>query len=171
MKILVAQFYTQNIPYGQYSKKINQKYCEEKGYQYYCEKDNDKIIKALNGRSPTWYKPTLVNELLNTFNPDYILFLDIDAVVSDFNQNIEDFIDNKYDLIFTKDFSHHSAVNAGIFIIKNNKWSKNFLKTWENSADIYTPEHSRDLIINKENEGVVGYFNNALWHDQTFITI
>jgi hypothetical protein len=171
MKIVLAQFYTSNVAYGQYAEAINKKYCEEKGYTYFCEKDNYKIQAALEKRAPTWYKPKLIEDVIEQHNPDYILFLDIDAIISDFNQNIEDFIDENYNIIFAEDVGHHSVMNAGVFLLKNNEWSKNFLKTWWKSADIFTPEDSRDLTILEQNFGKVGYFKQALWHDQTCLTI
>jgi hypothetical protein len=170
MKIVIAQFYTSNVAYGQYAEAINQKYCEEKGYTYFCEKDDNKIQKALIDRAYTWYKPLLIEDVIEQHNPEYILFLDIDAVISDFNQNIEDFIDSNYSMIFTQDVGHHSAMNAGVFILKNNDWSRKFLKTWYESADIFMPEDSRDLPIMEQNLGKVGYFKRALWHDQTCLT-
>jgi hypothetical protein len=170
-KIIIAQFYTSNVPYGLYSEAINKKYCDEKGYIYFCEKDTSKILTTLKDRAATWYKPKLIEEILATYNPEYVLFLDADAIISDFNQNVEDFIDEKYDITFTEDVGHHSAMNAGVFILKNNEWSKNFLKIWWESADIFTPEDSRDLFILEQNAKQVGYFKNALWHDQTCLTI
>jgi len=170
-KILVIQFYTDNVPYGSYSEAINKKYCEEKGYSYFCEKDTAKIRAALEDRAPTWYKPKLTEEALNIYNPEYILFLDADAVVSDFNQNIEDFIDENYDMVFTEDVGHHSAMNAGVFILKNSEWSRSFLKTWWEAANVFLPEDSRDLPILGQSFGQVGYFKNALWHDQTCLTM
>jgi hypothetical protein len=169
-KIVIAQFYTSNVSYGQYAEAVNKKYCDEKGYTYFCEKDNNKIQKALIDRAYTWYKPLLIEEIIETLNPEYVLFLDIDAVVSDFNQNIEDFIDSNYSMIFTQDVGHHSAMNAGVFILKNNDWSKKFLRTWYESADTFTPEDSRDLPIMEQNFRKVGYFKQALWHDQTCLT-
>ena len=169
-KIVVAQFYTSNVSYGQYAEAINKKYCDEKGYTYFCEKDTNKIQQALIGRAYTWYKPLLIEEIIETLNPEYILFLDIDAVVSDFNQNIEDFIDSNYSMVFTQDVGHHSAMNAGVFILENNDWSRKFLRTWYESADIFMPEDSRDLPIMEQNFGKVGYFKQALWHDQTCLT-
>jgi hypothetical protein len=171
MKIVIAQFYTSNVSYGQYAEAINQKYCEEKGYTYFCEKDDNKIQKALIDRAYTWYKPLLIEDVIEQHNPEYILFLDIDAVISDFNQNIEDFIDSNYSMIFTQDVGHHSAMNAGVFILKNNDWSRKFLKTWYESANTFIPEDSRDLPIMEQNLGKVGYFKRALWHDQTCLTI
>jgi len=171
MNIVVAQFYTSNVPYGPYAEAINKKYCEEKGYTYFCEKDNGKINSSLNGRAYTWYKPKLVEDVIDQLNPDYILFLDIDAIVSDFNQNIEDFIDDNYNIVFAEDVGHHSVMNAGVFLLKNTEWSRNFLKTWWESAENYKGKDARDLPIMEENLEKIGYFKQALWHDQTCLTI
>lgn len=171
MKISVCQFYTENISYGRFAEAINKKYCEEKGYDYFCEKDTTKIRGALEGRAPTWYKPKLVAEVIDNYNPDYVLFLDIDAIISDPNQKIEDFIDDAYNLIFAEDVGHHSVANAGVFILKNTEWSRRFLQEWWDSADNYAGKDSRDLEIQEQNLEKLGYFKNALWHDQTCFTI
>ena len=171
MNIVVAQFYTSNVSYGPYAEAINKKYCDEKGYTYFCEKDNDKINSSLDTRAPTWYKPKLAEDVIAQLNPDYILFLDIDAIISDFNQNIEDFIDSNYNMIFAEDVGHHSIMNAGVFLLKNNEWSRNFLKTWWDSAENYKGKDARDLSIMEENLEKVGYFKQALWHDQTCLTM
>ena len=171
MKIVIAQFYTENVTYGEYAEAINKKYCQEKGYEYYCEKDTEKIRSVLGDRAPTWYKPTLVAEVLSNYNPDYVLFMDIDAIISDPNQKIEDFIDENYDLILTEDVGHHSVANAGVFILKNTEWSKEFLKTWNDSSEKYAGKDARDLSIMEQNLELKGYFKNALWHDQTCLTI
>ena len=171
MNIVVAQFYTSNVSYGPYAEAINKKYCDEKGYTYFCEKDNNKINSSLDTRAPTWYKPKLVEDVIAQFNPDYILFLDIDAIISDFNQNIEDFIDSNYNMVFAEDVGHHSVMNAGVFLLKNNEWSRNFLKIWWDSAENYKGKDARDLSIMEENLEKVGYFKQALWHDQTCLTM
>jgi hypothetical protein len=75
MNILVVQFYTKNVKYAEFSTKINSLYCEKHGYSYYVETDTDKILTELNGRSPTWYKPKLILDVLDKFSPDYVLFL------------------------------------------------------------------------------------------------
>ena len=169
-KIVIAQFYTENLKYGKYAEEINRKYCEEKGYTYIVEKNTEKIISEIEGRAFTWYKPKFILEVLEQLNPEYVLFLDIDAIVSDTNQQIEDFIDETYNIIFAQD-NGPSAMNAGVFLLKNTEWSKNFLKRWWESGDIFTPENSRNLPILEENFGKKGYFKHALWHDQTCLTI
>jgi hypothetical protein len=171
MKIVVFQFYTSNVAYGHYSETINEKYCNEKGYTYICEKDSSKINTIVEGRSLHWGKVKLVQEVLNTSDFDYVLFLDADAIVSDFNQRIEDFIDGRYDMVFAEDIGHHSSMNTGVFLSKNSEWTKNFFNTWWESGEIFKGKDSQDLFIMEENLEKVGYFKHALWHEQTCITL
>jgi hypothetical protein len=172
MRIVVLQFYTANISYGPYSEEINKKYCEEKGYTYICEKDDSKIRLISEGRSLHWCKIKIVKEVLDTNNFDYILFLDADAVISDFNQNIEDFIDGGYNMIFGEDVGFHSSMNTGVFLVKNSEWSKNFLNTWWESGGTYMGKDAQDILpIMEENLEKVGYFKEALWHEQSCITL
>ena len=169
MNIKVVQFYTKNVAYGKYAEEINKQYCEETGYDYHCEKDTEKILSALESRAATWYKPKLILEALNS-TVDYVLFLDIDAVVSDTNQRIEDFIDEAYDLILAEDVGHHSVANAGVILVKNTEWSRDFLNKWWDSAETYKGRDAKYLEITEDNLEKVGYFKNALWHDQTCFT-
>lgn len=168
--IVIAQFYTSNVRYGEYSEKINEEYCNEKGYSYFCEKDDSKIHAGLEGRAPTWYKPKLIREVLDTLNPEYVLFLDIDAIVSDPRQLVEDFINPDYDLTLAEDVGHHSVGNAGVLLFKNSDWTRDFLNAWWDSADTLTGADARSLEISEDNLNKVGYFKNALWHDQTCLT-
>ena len=172
MNIAVLQFYTSNINYGVYSEMINQKYCEDKGYTYVCEKNTERITSICDKRSFHWGKVKLVQELLDTDKFDYVLFLDADAIISDFNQNIEDFIDSDHDMVFAEDVGYHSSMNTGVFLVKNSEWSKNFLKTWWESGEIYKGKDAPfGLEIMEENLEKVGYFKWALWHEQTCITL
>ena len=172
MRIAVLQFYTANISYGPYSEEINKKYCEEKGYTYICDKDDAKIRSISENRSLHWCKIKIVKEVLDTNNFDYILFLDADAVISDFNQNIEDFIDGSYNMIFGEDVGSHSSMNTGVFLVKNSEWSKNFLNTWWESGGTYMGKDAQDILpIMEQNLEKVGYFKEALWHEQSCITL
>ena len=175
MNIGLVQFYDNQINYGVYSEKINSKYCELNNYTYFCETDNGKIKTALEDRSPTWYKPKLI---LDSFSKhpelDYIIFLDADAIISDFNQKIEDFIDPNYDFVFAEDIGHHSAMNAGVFLVKNTSWSKSFLQQWWDSADEFKGKDAQSLNIQTllpQHEELKGTFKTVLWHDQTCLTL
>jgi hypothetical protein len=155
-KIVIAQFFTTNLSYGKFTKEINKKYCDEKGYIYHLESDNNKIKTALEGRSPTWYKPKFINEVFELYNPDYILFLDADAIVCDFSYKVEDFIDSDYNIICTEDYGP-SKLNAGVFIMKNSDWTKRVMNKWW--------ETGNNLVGGPNNE--MGFYKTGLWHDQT----
>lgn len=170
-KICVVQFYTDNVPYGSLSEEINKAYCQTHGYSYYVQKDTQIITSALSGRSPTWYKPKLILEVFEKLNPEYVLFLDIDAAVVDFEQTIEQFIDPQYDVIFCEDYSSHSVMNAGVFLIKNTNFTKELMHTWWYSGEIFKREDSAEM----NSDGMIyedaGYFKTAIWHDQTCMTL
>jgi len=148
MSIVLTQFFTPNVSYGEFSKAINEKYCQEKGYTYHLESDEQKIRSGLEGRAPTWYKPKLLLEVLETKNPDYVMFLDADAIVLNNNHMIEDFIVDGIDILAADDHGP-SKLNAGVFIIKNTPWAKDYLQKWWDICKEYPA------------------YENGLWHDQT----
>lgn len=171
MKIVIAQYYTKNLTHGVYAEAINRKYAEENGYVYYVDTDNDKIVQKLNGRAPTWYKSHLILDVFKEHNPDYVLFLDTDAIISDTNGRIEQFIDENYDFIAAKDNSEHSLMNAGVFLIKNTDWAVNFLNAWWDLGATVKPTQSRSIPISDHDMDTEGYFLNRLWMDQTLLTV
>jgi len=148
MKIVLAQFFTSNLSYGKFTKDINERYCREKGYIYHLESDDEKIKNGLEGRSPTWYKPKLIQEVFEKHNPDYVLFLDADAIVINNHHKIESFILNDIDIVATEDYGP-SKLNAGVLLLKNSDWSKKFLNDWWNICEEYQQ------------------YKTGLWHDQT----
>lgn len=170
-KIYIAQYYTENLTHGPFAEKINQKYANEMGYGYYCEKSTKDIRDFLKGIAPTWYKSKLILDVFDKHNPEYVLFLDTDAIISNPTIKIEEFIDPEYNFIVAKDISHHSIMNAGVFLIKNNEWSRNFLQRWfECSFKLkpiectYKPE-TMEHDLNSE-----GFYSDRLWMDQTALT-
>ena len=175
MKIAVAQFYTENVKYGPYAEKINSAYCESKNYTYFIEKDNSKIYNAIgDDRTPHWYKPIMLLEVFEKTQADWVLFLDIDAIVCDFDRDIEEFIDDNYNIIASDDVGHHSDFNTGVLLLKNNQKVKDFLKVWYDSGATYTGNDAKELQIGTLHEthrDVVGVFKTALWWDQTPFTL
>ena len=151
MKIVVTQFYTENVVYGNFAKEINERYCNQQGYTYFAETSTEKIKNSIEGRSWTWYKPHLIKEVF-TLHPDcdYVLFLDIDAVFSTDTRRIEEFIDDTSDIIMTNDYGP-SLVNAGVMLVKNTEWSKQYMDNWWNICEEF-PQ-----------------YKTGLWHDQTCI--
>ena len=170
-KIDIVQYYTKNLTHGPYAEAINRKYCEEKGYTYYVDTRNDFIWKTLEGRAPTWYKPKLILEAFNKLNVEHILFLDTDAIIADFNQDIEQFVDGNYDFVAAEDVSEHSLMNAGVFLIKNSDWSKKFLEAWWDLGTNLTAAATTRITSSEEDKNQIGFFKDRLWMDQTVLTV
>ena len=167
-KIVVAQFYTKNLSYGKFSEEINKKYCQDNGYIYHVEKDTNKIESYIEDRSHTWAKPKLILEVMDKYDCDYILFLDMDAIVSDPSKRIEEFIDSNFDLIATEDYSSHSKMNAGVLLFKNSEWTRNFMNDWWEAGNYLRGNDCPALGANNDQEG---YYKRGLWHDQTCLTV
>jgi hypothetical protein len=170
-KIYIAQYYTSNLTHGPFAEKINKKYCDENGYGYFCEKSNQTITDYINGAAPTWYKPKLILDVIENFDPEYILFLDTDAIISDFNIRIEEFIDKDYNFIASLDESTHSLMNAGVFLIKNNEWGKKFLNDWAFCCKTLKPiDCELRPEVGEHDLNHEGFYSNRLWMDQTALT-
>lgn len=167
MRVAIAQFYTENVSYGKFSEEINKKYCELHGYSYHVEKSNEKIKELIEDRAFTWGKPKFLLELMEKGEHDYILFLDIDAIVCDQSIKIEEFIDENYDIIATEDYSSHSLMNAGVLLIKNTEWSRKFMKDWWECGGQLKGTDVPELGGDNPEEG---FFKHRLWHDQTCLT-
>lgn len=150
-KIVVCQFYTSNVSYGKYTEEINKKYCNNNNYIYFVETNGEKIKDKLQGRSWTWYKPHLINEVFNNHpDCDYVLFLDIDAIFCNEQRKIEEFITDDFSILMTEDYGP-SIVNAGVMLLKNDNFSKDFIKNWWDICELH-PQ-----------------YKTGLWHDQTCI--
>ena len=150
MSCVVAQFWDNNVPYAEYTKKINSAYCEKHNYTHYVDERSDVITSKLNGRSPTWYKPLLVYDAIVKYDPEYVLMLDADAVIVNHDYKIEGFGKPDKQIVCTKDYGP-SLMNAGVILFKNSDWTKTFLKKWWSIGDTH------------EN----GTYRTGLWHDQT----
>ena len=177
-KILVCQYYTNNLKYGTYSVDINKAYCERHGYDYHVYNDHDRLWKIANEPSPEalqWFKVVFLREMMEQ-KPDYdwYLFLDIDAVFCNHKDKIENYIDENYNVIMSDDYSHHSVVNTGVILIKKNDWSLEFLQSWYASRLTTTGKEALELIdwnggMGRPDDGFA-FLNNA-FHEQTCISV
>lgn len=163
MRLKIVQYYTQGYKTGIYSEKINKEYCKLYDIDYFCEKDEKIIQNAIEseGYTKQWYKIHLIKKELLTNNYDYVIFIDADAAIVNFNVDILRFINKApdKDLIIGSDMNsrkyHSDPINTGVMIFKNTKWSVEFLeKVWSTANEIHR-----------------GIFRYDLWHEQTIISI
>lgn len=100
------------------------KYCELHGYDFLlCNEVLDP------SRPPSWSKVLLLGELLENSSYKWLFWTDADSLIMNYSIRLEDLIDDRYDMIITRDFA---SICAGEFFLKKSEWSKQFLK------DIYT---------------------------------
>ncbi len=164
MKIAVCTIIGDYVDYYAKYTSVNMRcYCNRYGYDFVCQEGS--IDKS---RYPTWSKVKLVENLLNEIEGggnkyDWVMWIDSDAVITNKNIKIEEIIGSYGDLDFivAKEDCCELTINAGVFLVKNTEWSKNFLKKWyaqtqylntgwlDNSALIYLQQYdnsSREKI-------------------------
>jgi hypothetical protein len=143
--------------YAVYSYSINSYYSLINGYKYkYITPYNNYNITYDNFLDNRHYKIKIIYELLLIENSKYIIWLDSDLIILNPYVTINNIISkyNNYDMIFSKDPNiNNGLVNTGMFIIKNNKFSKLFFyKWWYNYNKYYgMDQHIFDLVYNSYN--------------------
>jgi galactosyl transferase GMA12/MNN10 family len=93
----------------------------------YCKSNKYDLIigrESLDDSRPIpWTKILLIENYLKNY--DWIFWSDADSIVMNPKIKLKHIIDNDYDLILTRDLND---LNTGQFLIKNCKWSRDFLK-------------------------------------------
>jgi len=108
-KICLASIHTQDMePLAKITWDQNKKlYCEKKGYDFRIKKQPE----PYQGFDKILFLETIVNEGKH----DWIFWCDCDTLVTNFEKNIEDLIDNEYHFLLTKDWND---INGGVFLFK-----------------------------------------------------
>ena len=125
LNIAIVQAYDDNIKaYAEYSRLLNAMYAHEKGYTY-ISFDYDLVPVFVS----VYYNKIIAvdSALKDQRNFDWVLYIDSDAAVSNFNHKIEDIIARHEgkEIIIAQD---SNGVNNGIFLIKNTEKMKEFLQ-------------------------------------------
>ena len=118
--------------YANYSTDVNKLYCDKYGYDYI------QINHPIDEMPPYWLRVKDTYELLMKTDYEAVVYLDLDAVFYDFNKPLEAILANEYDFYIGQDppkpmFSFGEAnnlLNSGCYIVKNTRWSKEFLRDW-----------------------------------------
>ena len=143
-KICLVSHFTKNLlEVGNLSIQNKKEYCDKHGYDFIYE--NSRMSK----RHPAWDKIKLLIKLINdkSKNYDYFIWMDNDAFIN--NSQIRfDILCSNYDqknLIICSEsvfgnmeylnsnldyniLDNLKIINTGVFILKNNEWSKNLLQ-------------------------------------------
>lgn len=142
MKIAICTSYRKEIEYFAVSTSINKKlYCDAHGYDF-IEETN--ILD--NTRAFYWDKLKVIQKNINNY--DWLSWIDADAAITNFDIKIEDYIDPNYDIIISRQIVNGDLLNTGVFLIKNSKWTNNFLEKWYSQEQFaYIPYHEQSAFI------------------------
>ncbi len=128
LKILVVQADNrESLDYLILSKKLNKKFSKYLNYDYEFIKIDDKKYKDLH---PATMKIYIVNDIIQNYNYDILVFLDSDAWIQNpllLNKMILNLIENKNkNGCFSRDpyVKKNTYINSGSFILKLNKYTK-----------------------------------------------
>ena len=109
-----------------------QSYADKHGYSLW-----DASASIDTSRPPAWSKILAVQKLLSLTDSvtcDWIFWVDADIVVMNSTIAVESFLPSSestdIDLLITMD--RRLTANSGAWLIRNTKWSKEFLETWWN---------------------------------------
>lgn len=133
-KFLIYQTGTYKVlpEFVKYSKLINQHYCQRWGYDYHFSNEEPYA-------SPYWIKVLELYKLMeNNRTHNYIMYLDMDAIVKDHNMRMEDFImainqytnNDDWSFYISNDYYFAGLLNAGCYIVRNNLKSRQIIKDW-----------------------------------------
>jgi len=132
MRACVVMFYDNNISdYGDINYKINKLYCEKYNLDLILSQEKTYIDKH-----SSYEKLPLI--LKHIENYDYIIWIDSDAFFYLNSNNIIDIINNNLtaNFIFSKDITENN-INCGILIVKNTKYSIEFINKWAYDEYLY----------------------------------
>ena len=136
MRVCLLMFYDDNISdYGDINYKINKLYCEKYNLDLILSKE-----KTYKDRHSAYERLPLI--LKHIENYDYVIWIDADAFFYIDSKNIIDIIKNNLDnnkdknFIFSNDITN-TNINTGFFIVKNTKYSIDFINKWAYDEDLY----------------------------------
>lgn len=113
--------------------KNRETYCKRHGYSLL--NGNPLVDKS---RPIAWSKLLAMKHFLSTNKFDYLLYLDMDVVVMNFDLRLDLFIQgtsDKADLVMTNDWS---GLNTGVWLARNSEWTKDFLSLAYNQPQLVT---------------------------------
>lgn len=162
---------------------INYEYCKKQGYDFlyyrpYLE-DPDTInlyncvdYNNFEVRHASWSKILCTIDVLKK-EYDYVMFIDSDCIVKDFDLRLEDYITPHpdKDLIFSNNAPWSSdRPCCGLYICKNTEYTKQFLNAWYNvSIPHYNRNHAWEqeaMYVIFRNYNMAIFDNGAMFEER-----
>lgn len=149
-RVCICMWYNDDIrEYADYAKRINEEYARKYGF--------DIVVRSrpyYQERSLAWEKVPLVLDLLDSY--EYVMWIDADAFFYKDAISILDLIQacpSDKEFIFSNDYNpqRNTDINAGVFIVKSNAYSKLVMKEWVDNLKLielnpYPDFHEQGVI-------------------------
>lgn len=120
---------------GKYAHINKQRYAEKHGYSVFLYEKN-----LVENVAPQWNKIAAIQAHIENY--DWLFWADSDALIMNNKIKLESLLDNSYDIIIAQDC--FDRISSGVFLIKNSKWSRDFLKAWYSKKEQYTHTTLKD---------------------------
>lgn len=125
------------------SESVNRKYANRHGYDY---KRFDGIKRGGLPWHATFNRIYLIDEEIERGYYDWVIYIDVDAIVVDHGKSIEDFFDYKYGLIACRGASDDPEIfwdiNAGVLIYNlRNLHIKQIVQRWREDYEKFSIEY------------------------------
>ena len=143
MKIAIAQLYTKNLDDWAYIAVENKKrYARLNNYDLVSKRG---LYKTKPKRHPSWHSLSLILEILETSNIDWVFWSDVDALIMDYTVKLESFMKPNCDIIIPSQgqgeycgIKTNNCLCCGHYFIKHTQWAKDFLRhLWKWPKDEY----------------------------------
>lgn len=155
--VAIGEEYKKAVEKGMLSRKM---YCIQNDYIY---KDEENYNVYDSSRPPAWSKVQMILKCLKEAKADYVIWMDADTIIMDFNHRIEDIIlqqSAKKDIIICKD---NLDLNTGVMIVKNTEWSINFFeKLWQAEEFTHADNWEQDAFIYFYDNNICNCVNNIV---------
>jgi len=123
---------------GKYSIENKKRYAKKHGYHLIWFED---ILDKT--RPPQWSKILAVQQVLKNYR--WVWWIDIDAMIVNYDIKLESIIDEKYSMIYTK--NKWSYISNGSSFFKNSELTFNFLDScYTQNVDVQTFDHEQKAM-------------------------
>ena len=100
-------------------------YCDKWGHEYIRESVKPENVSVY------WYKVQMVYDALMTGMYDYVVWIDSDAIITDYSRDIFAILHSyNRDIVVGSDNTFFDVANAGVFAIANTQVGREFVKDW-----------------------------------------
>lgn len=117
-RIAIVSLYDENMmEIGRVTSRNKFEYCEKHGYSFHL------ITHNLREGLAAYSKAPLILSILQFH--DWVVWIDADALIMNFNTRLETYLDDCSSLIIGSEWN---GINAGVFFLRNCAWSITFMK-------------------------------------------